>query len=637
MRNKTIFLLLILFIFINAIVYFFTISSTKDKVELILKQNQRVLQTNYNILLESQKHISYSLYKSILRNTDALYLLENSYKKTEDIKSKNRKKLYSQLEDEYKISKTLGVLQMQFVFKDNVSFLRVHKQNRFGDDLTNIREDFRYTNETKKPIRNFVQGRVAHGFRNVYPLFNKDNVHLGALEVSFSSEKFQWYLNNITNIHTHFLINKDIFKVKLWKRDNSNIGYKESFESKNYMIYLNNIPYYNQVLNKNRDKLKLIKSKIEEKMAKCEAFSTYINNNYKIEVLSFLPIKDLSKNTVAWIVSYNESKIIKKALLTQNFIIITSIFISILLIFFLIKQLFAKEEIIKKETLVYDILNNTDDIMIVTDFKDIKYANHKFRNLLDINSTTKFNKLYNHNFIDIFLTMKGFLNKELLKDNESFVSLFERTQKRDRVVAILDKHIEIKAFTINISKSQNSGDYILLLSDITKLKEYQVKTEQKAYIDGLTQVYNRNKFDEVLTLEIKNSKRYNNPLSIAIIDIDKFKNFNDTYGHLIGDEVLIKMAQTVNNNIRETDVFARWGGEEFVLLFRNTQAKDALVASSHIKDKIEENIHPTAGKITASFGVTQYMPNDTIEVMFKRCDDALYKAKENGRNRVEVL
>ncbi|MEA3315083.1 MAG: diguanylate cyclase [Campylobacterota bacterium] len=637
MKIKTILLLLSLFAFINGTVYTLTKIGTEHKVELVLEQNKKILQTNYNILLESQKHISYSLYKSILRNTDVVKLLENSYNQSEDIKSKNREKLYSQIKDEYKVSKTLGVLQVQFVFKDSVSFLRVHKPSKFGDDLTGVREDFRYTNKTQKPISKFVQGRVSHGFRNVFPIFNKENIYLGAVEISFSSEKFQWYLNNITQIHTHFLVNKDIFKAKVWERDDKNIGYKESFESKEYMIYTNNIPNYKRILNKNKGKLKSIKNEIEESISLGEPFSSYIKYEDEVEVISFLPISDLSNNTIAWLVSYNKSEIIKEALLNQFVFRIITLFISILIIFFLVKEILSKEELDKQKVLVYDILNNTDDIMIVTDFKDIKYSNYKFRDLIDIHSSTKFNKLYDHSFINLFLTMKGYLNKELLKNNESFLSLFERTQKRDRVVAILDKHIEIKAFNINISKSQNDGDYILLLSDITKLKEYQVKTEQKAYIDGLTQVYNRNKFDELLTTELKNSKRYKNSLSIAIIDIDKFKNFNDKYGHLIGDEVLVKMAQTVDRSIRETDVFARWGGEEFVILFRNTKIKDALTASNNIRKKIENNKHTIAGKITASFGLTQYIEDDSIETILKRCDDALYRAKENGRNRVEVF
>ena len=144
-------------------------------------------------------------------------------------------------------------------------------------------------------------------------------------------------------------------------------------------------------------------------------------------------------------------------------------------------------------------------------------------------------------------------------------------------------------------------------------------------------------FNELFENELERVKRYNVPLSISILDIDRFKSFNDKFGHSIGDEVLISMAQTVNNNIRANDIFARWGGEEFIIMFINTPLEKAKKVAEFLKDKIEENKHPTAGKITASFGVTQYKDGDNLDIMFRRCDEALYKAKANGRNRVEII
>ena len=97
------------------------------------------------------------------------------------------------------------------------------------------------------------------------------------------------------------------------------------------------------------------------------------------------------------------------------------------------------------------------------------------------------------------------------------------------------------------------------------------------------------------------------------------------------------MARTVNDSIRETDLFARWGGEEFAILFRYTDARSAKTIADKLREKIQENEHPVAGKITASFGITEYKDEDNIESIFKRCDDALYRAKANGRNRVEII
>jgi len=160
------------------------------------------------------------------------------------------------------------------------------------------------------------------------------------------------------------------------------------------------------------------------------------------------------------------------------------------------------------------------------------------------------------------------------------------------------------------------------------------KMKSKAYLDGLTGVYNRNKFDEAALKELKRDERYKRNLSMAIVDIDHFKNFNDKYGHLVGDEVLIMIAHYLNASTRGSDIFARWGGEEFVILFPETVKEDARELCEELRQGVSQLSHEKAGSVTVSFGITQYMQGDSLQSMFKRCDDALYKAKESGRNRV---
>jgi len=160
------------------------------------------------------------------------------------------------------------------------------------------------------------------------------------------------------------------------------------------------------------------------------------------------------------------------------------------------------------------------------------------------------------------------------------------------------------------------------------------KMQSRVYIDGLTGVYNRNKFDEVAIKELKRDERYRRNLSMAIVDIDHFKIFNDKYGHLVGDEVLILTAQYLNTSIRESDIFARWGGEEFTILFPETTKEDALSLCEELREGISKLAYAKADHITVSCGVTQYTQGDSLQTMFQRCDKALYKAKESGRNRV---
>lgn len=174
------------------------------------------------------------------------------------------------------------------------------------------------------------------------------------------------------------------------------------------------------------------------------------------------------------------------------------------------------------------------------------------------------------------------------------------------------------------------------LNELLEQENLNSKLSNKAYIDNLTGAFNRYKFEEVFAYEMERLKRFQHTFCIAMIDIDHFKNFNDTFGHLIGDEVLIMLARQSKKVLRSIDIFARWGGEEFLILFTETSIEDSIKVANKLRESIAALEHETAGHITASFGVSQIDSNDSLDDILKRCDDALYRAKGNGRNRVEV-
>jgi diguanylate cyclase (GGDEF)-like protein len=149
-------------------------------------------------------------------------------------------------------------------------------------------------------------------------------------------------------------------------------------------------------------------------------------------------------------------------------------------------------------------------------------------------------------------------------------------------------------------------------------------------------VYNRRKFNEVLSYELKRDERYPSGLSLILCDLDNFKAINDNFGHHTGDEVLRLFTAMARKSVRSTDTFARWGGEEFVLLLPETGFETAVEIAEKIRQETENTLLPEVGKITASFGVTQYLEGDTENSLFVRADEALYRAKENGRNKIET-
>jgi len=176
--------------------------------------------------------------------------------------------------------------------------------------------------------------------------------------------------------------------------------------------------------------------------------------------------------------------------------------------------------------------------------------------------------------------------------------------------------------------------FVLEFSDVTAIEERSREFETRANYDALTRIYNRRRFLELLALGIENAKRLNHEMSIVFFDIDHFKSINDTYGHNTGDDVLRGLASLVSATIRKDDIFARWGGEEFLILIESTGIENAARMAEKLRKAIMDHEFPEVKQVTCSFGVTSYSPGDTGESFINRADSALYRAKESGRNRV---
>lgn len=175
-------------------------------------------------------------------------------------------------------------------------------------------------------------------------------------------------------------------------------------------------------------------------------------------------------------------------------------------------------------------------------------------------------------------------------------------------------------------------------------KELLVANQQLevlAHTDELTRVPNRRHIQNILESEIARATRFNTPLSIAYMDLDHFKQINDTHGHKAGDAVLQKITEMLTSNLRDVDSIGRIGGEEFCICLPGTDARNALVTCERYRLLIERLAIPTDTEIlhiTASFGLTSFIPgDDNVSSLMMRSDKALYRAKESGRNRIEII
>jgi diguanylate cyclase (GGDEF)-like protein len=178
-----------------------------------------------------------------------------------------------------------------------------------------------------------------------------------------------------------------------------------------------------------------------------------------------------------------------------------------------------------------------------------------------------------------------------------------------------------------------------LTAAYAKLEERANTLSTLSIRDGLTGLFNRRHFDEALGLELTRAHSFDQPLSLALLDIDYFKRINDTHSHVVGDEVLRLVASILQRELRASDLAARYGGEEFALVLPHTSLEGARIAAEKVRVAIGTTdwAKLTPGhNVTASLGLAQWKPNETPVEFVRRADEGLYAAKKAGRNRVRT-
>lgn len=213
--------------------------------------------------------------------------------------------------------------------------------------------------------------------------------------------------------------------------------------------------------------------------------------------------------------------------------------------------------------------------------------------------------------------------------------------KRD--VSIIDKAGKERCFTLSIFGIRDDLgelEYIAATGiEITERKQMEAKLEGLSKTDTLTQTHNRRGMYEVIDQCVARYKRKQAPFSVLICDIDFFKNVNDTYGHVVGDEILINLVALLKKSARPYDVVGRWGGEEFLILLQDTEIEDSIIVANRIRQDVSK--HPFKSDLTnhiiyinITIGIKAYDPQYDIRQIIKMADDALYYGKEHGRNQV---
>jgi len=292
----------------------------------------------------------------------------------------------------------------------------------------------------------------------------------------------------------------------------------------------------------------------------------------------------------------------------------------------------SEKLILTEKQQVQSLINLQDNFVILTNGERAIKINSATEEFFNVSSIDEFQKKYSC-ICKTFIKEDGFYSHDLTENEEEWVNdVIEILKNDDVLVKIKDTNNDDHIFTVKAVGFQDTL-YILSFTDITSMSEQSREYKHEAMHDALTQIYNRNKFVSYINEKIKQKDIIDKKFSVCIFDIDFFKAVNDNYGHQVGDNVLKELTSLVKEHIRNDDVFARWGGEEFVIGF-DLGIDEVFKKVEYLRSMIEVYKFDKAGSITCSFGVTEYIRGDSLDTLISRADNALYKAKEIGRNKV---
>jgi len=629
-------LIMVLFSSLWALNHYLQLNKNKE-IENLNKESMSLAKISYNSILNTYKLAAQTHYAALLHDHKTLNLLKKfKDESNEDEKSFLRGELYRLLIQKYKTLKKLGIRQFHFHTHKGESLLRFHKPYKSSDSLICVRESIEYVNRELKPFFGFEGGKIFPGFRFVFPLIYQGE-HLGSVEFSLPFDVIEQQLQSVLPIIGYQLhLDKSISYDMVFDT------FRSFFNPSPLMVhhYIEN-PQICRVEEKLRSNL-LIQELIAQlkplvlskNIEQREDFTLYFISNKQGFRANFISIKEFNGNHAAYLVSYYhfdelvdiEKKYFYYQILTYCIAIIIALLSSIIYRQFHI--------IMTKNSNIQQLIDTQNNIVILSNGKEINFANLKFLEFFGFKDIEAFKK-HHACICDYFIINEKFFHLGKVTKNQNWIDAIQLLPPSKRVVSIHSKNSKTHAFSVTVNKFDDNFS-VITFTDISETMLEYLELEEKVLHDKLTGAYNREYFDQNYKRLLSQFNREDSHFALALLDIDYFKRVNDTYGHDIGDEVLIHFVEIINRFSRADDLLIRWGGEEFIVVLQVQSPKSLKKALEHLRKVIELESFPKIDRITCSIGGTLYQDDEPIETTLKRVDQALYEAKESGRNKVVI-
>lgn len=584
----------------------YIIEKQHDGVDINVTNTQQYIEQTIDFVINEKKQHYINSSKIIFSDVQV----------TNALKSKNRQNFYNQIKPYYDRLKKRdnNFWGLHIILPDNMSFIRVHKPE-VADKLIKKGKKplIDKVNETHEQVTSFNAGKFGYFLRVVTPIFSPTKEYLGVAEFSI----------NVDSLTQHI---------------KSKFGYEA-------LLLVNNIhnkKFLNQ-LAKTKNNLTIFKSTNESffnhyNLDSDDKHYDYVNHiHIDYENKSFSTVLIKLSDTADLIVAFDVTNIIDEHKKFKNNV--TSIILIVILVFLVISIVATKFYIINKQQIEIE-LQRSHDILS----ENVIYS------YTDLNGVIT-------EVSDAFCRISGYTRKEIIGSTHNILHHPDTTNilyddlwttiKENRIWHGEHKNLKPNGdfywvdatISPRFDSHQNKIGYMAIQQDISNKK----LIEKNSITDSLCSIYNRRHFDDVLPKVINIAKRKNEKICLIIMDVDFFKQYNDIYGHQMGDDVLRKIASCLKHSLHRADDYCfRLGGEEFGVIFKTENKETSVNYANVIKNNIEnlKIIHKGSNVseyITASFGLICRHANDihNADDLFREADTLLYKSKHSGRNIVQ--
>ncbi len=574
----------------------------------VIKDYQLQTHQTINSLIQRQQQSSMTLAHSLVENPIVQQVLQPSAES-----HRFRKKLSSLVknlnhEDGFK------TLWVQLIDNSGNSVYRSWTRKK-GDSLLGVRAEIKEMIRHPEPKQVISVGKFTMSFKSMMPVFDQHTQFVGMVEVITQFTPLAQELQLRQNIDSLLLTDKR-FQKQLTKA-----------VSKQFVD-----GYYVTNENVDAELLHGVRRVGAEALVQLQDYllwNGYVVHrlpvmNSKGELLAhwltFTPAEQINFESAAWVL--------------QKYVVISVG--TIILTLLLVAQAINNRHAERKKRYFRQIIDSVSDIIYISNYQKIIDSNNQFFDFFDqFDSLDSFLQKY-HCVCDTFVEEPGLLHKNM--DGEYWLDyVLNRPDRVHKAKIMRHGKAHIFQFKVKAMQGQSETLYNILMQDITEVELYKERLQEITVTDELTAVGNRLAYNNTIKTEVQRAHRYEKQLALLVIDIDFFKRVNDSYGHDVGDLVLIEVAKAIGQMLRESDTLCRYGGEEFVVILPETDGEMALQMAERVRLAIKElSSSDVPTQITISVGVTALTKWDSETTLMKRADSALYRAKDQGRDRVEL-